>query len=73
MKIRIETFRGYYETESCEEFSNYVDSMMHDLIKDYPNQQSLWWLNIYLIGNDYQMLLYQKYWKDGMARVLLMF
>lgn len=72
MKIRVESFRGYYEPATCENFRECVDVMQQDLKKDFPKQESLWWLNVYLMDGENKLLLCQRYWQDGIAREIVM-
>ena len=68
MKIRIESFRGYNEPATCQELVEIVSTMMADLKKDYPGQESLWWLNVYARDGEYCTLLISYYYQDGMEK-----
>lgn len=70
MRIRIETFRGYYYPCTCEEFRKCVDVLEEDLNKDFPHDQSLWWINVYLEDDDDKLLLCHRYWQNGMPKKL---
>lgn len=72
MKIIVESFIGYTEPATCEDFRKHCDLMQKALREKYPQEQSKWWINIYLQDNDVEILLFQRYWEDGMAKEIVM-
>lgn len=72
MNIRVESFRGYFEPATCEELRNCVDEMLGDLMKDFPKDQSKWWLTIYVLDGKDKLMLCQTYWQNGHAIDIVM-